>query len=239
MDPWQKLPDLAGAIFHHNGRKGRAKQPHLGYTHARFVHQMDILRMVSVDAFDLKMLAALQDDGRLTNQQLADKVGLSASQCSRRRMRLEEEKVIAGYHADLAGEALGFNLIAFIHITLATHSPDNAKKFRALVNRVDEIQEAYSLTGDADYLLKAVLRDLKSLSDIVNNVLMPHQSVAHVRSSIVLDRLKESANLPLKALAGYFVIPGRERSERAMMCNCTSENPYSRSWLWIPGLRFA
>jgi len=74
--------------------------------------------MISVDAFDLKMLAALQDDGRLTNQQLAELVGLSASQCSRRRMRLEQEKVIAGYHADLAGEALGFNLIAFIHITL-------------------------------------------------------------------------------------------------------------------------
>ncbi len=110
--------------------------------------------MISVDAFDLKMLAALQDDGRLTNQQLADLVGLSASQCSRRRMRLEEEKVIAGYHADLAGEALGFNLIAFIHITLATHSPDNAKKFRELVNRVDDIQEAYSLTGDADYVLE-------------------------------------------------------------------------------------
>jgi DNA-binding Lrp family transcriptional regulator len=108
--------------------------------------------------------------------------------------------VIAGYHADLAGEALGFELIAFIQITLATHSPDNAKKFRELVNRVDAIQEAYSLTGDADYLLKTVLRDLKSLSDIVNNVLMPHQSVAHVRSSIVLDRLKESAKLPLKAL---------------------------------------
>ena len=153
-----------------------------------------------MDAFDLKMLAALQDDGRLTNQQLADLVGLSASQCSRRRMRLEEEKVIAGYHADLAGEALGFELIAFIQITLATHSPDNAKKFRELVSRVDEIQEAYSLTGDADYLLKVVLRDLKGLSDIVNNVLMPHQSVAHVRSSIVLDRLKESAKLPLKAL---------------------------------------
>ena len=75
------------------------------------------------------------------------------------------------------GRRLGFGLIAFIHITLATHSPDNAKRFRALVNRVDEFQEAYSLTGDADYLLKAVLRDLKSLSDIVNNVLMPHQSV--------------------------------------------------------------
>mgnify|MGYP002423522479 CR=1 FL=1 len=104
----------------------------------------------------------------------------------------------------MAGASLGFSLIAFIHIPLATHSPDNAKRFRALVNRVDDIQEAYSLTGDADYLLKAVLRDLKSLSDIVNNVLMPHQSVAHVRSSIVLDRLKESARLPLASLS-----PGR------------------------------
>ena len=158
--------------------------------------------MIYADSLDLKILAALQDDGRLTNQQLADLVGLSASQCSRRRSRLEEEKVIAGYHASLAGEALGFSLIAFIQITLATHSPDNAKKFRALVGRVDDIQEAYALTGDADYLLKVVLRDLKGLSDIVNNVLMPHPSVAHVRSSIVLERLKESTRLPLKGIRG-------------------------------------
>lgn len=156
--------------------------------------------MIEVDSFDMKMLAALQEDGRLTNQQLADSVGLSASQCSRRRMRLEDEKVISGYHADLAPEALGFGVVAFIQVTLATHSPDNAKKFRTLVQRVDEIQEAYSLTGDADYVLKAVLRDLKGLSDLVNDVLMPHQSVAHVRSSIVLDRLKETSKLPLKVL---------------------------------------
>ena len=163
------------------------------------MHNLGNMRMIDVDAFDLKILAALQGDGQLTNQQLADLVGLSASQCSRRRMRLEQEKVISGYHADLSGEALGFNLIAFINITLATHSPDNAKKFRALINRIDEIQEAYALTGDADYVLKAVLRDLKGLSDIVNNVLMPHPSVAHVRSSVVLDRLKESTKLPLRS----------------------------------------
>jgi DNA-binding Lrp family transcriptional regulator len=181
-------------------RKVHANETGIRWDGARSVHESIKRRMIQVDAFDLKMLAALQDDGRLTNQELADRVGLSASQCSRRRMRLEEARVIAGYHADLSGEALGFNLIAFIHITLATHSPDNAKKFRALITGVDSIQEAYSLTGDADYVLKAVLRDLKSLSDIVNNVLMPHPSVAHVRSSVVLDRLKESTKLPLKAL---------------------------------------
>lgn len=156
--------------------------------------------MTLVDAFDLKILGALQDDGRLTNQELADLAGLSASQCSRRRMRLEEEKVISGYHADLSSEALGFGVVAFIQVTLATHSPDNSKRFRTLANRIDEIQEAYSLTGDADYVLKAVLRDLKGLSNLVNDVLMPHQSVAHVRSSIVLDRLKESTRLPLKEI---------------------------------------
>ena len=154
--------------------------------------------MISVDTFDLKILAALQDDGRLTNQQLADIAGLSASQCSRRRMRLEDEKVIAGYRAALDGPALGFNVIAFVHITLATHSPDNADKFRALMQRIDEIQEAYALTGDADYLLKLMLRDLKNLSEIINSVLMPHPSVAHVRSSIVLDRLKETHRLALR-----------------------------------------
>ncbi|WP_024520907.1 Lrp/AsnC family transcriptional regulator [Bradyrhizobium sp. Tv2a-2] len=154
--------------------------------------------MTSLDAFDLKILGALQDDGRFTNQELAEIAGLSASQCSRRRMRLEEEKVISGYRAELSSEALGLGVIAFIQITLATHSPDNARRFRELVNRIDDIQEAYSLTGDADYVIKAVLRDLKSLSDIVNDVLMPHPSVAHVRSSIVLDRLKESGKLPLR-----------------------------------------
>jgi DNA-binding Lrp family transcriptional regulator len=155
--------------------------------------------MTLLDTFDLKILGALQDDGRLTNQELAEIAGLSASQCSRRRMRLEQEKVISGYRAQLSSEALGLGVIAFIQITLATHSPDNAKRFRELVNRIDDIQEAYSLTGDADYVIKAVLRDLKSLSDIVNDVLMPHPSVAHVRSSIVLDRLKESGKLPLRA----------------------------------------
>jgi DNA-binding Lrp family transcriptional regulator len=186
-------------IFSPQARNVHAYERDFGYKHAQSMHKIGILRMIPVDGFDLKILAALQDDGRLTNQQLADIAGLSASQCSRRRMRLEQDRVISGYHADLASEALGFNVIAFIHITLATHSPDNAKRFRALVNRVDDIQEAYSLTGDADYLLKTVLRDLKSLSDIVNNVLMPHQSVAHVRSSIVLDRLKETQKLPLKS----------------------------------------
>jgi DNA-binding Lrp family transcriptional regulator len=151
----------------------------------------------SLDSLDLRLLAALQDNGRLTNQEIGERIGLSPSQCSRRRVALEEAGLIRGYRADLAAEALGFRLLVFINVTLAAHSRDNARAFRDLITRVDEVQEAYALTGDADYLLKVVVRDLKDLSVLVNDVLLPHETVARVRSSIVLDRLKESARLKL------------------------------------------
>jgi len=151
-----------------------------------------------MDAFDLRILTALQENGRLTNQELADQVGLSASQCSRRRAALEEAGAIRGYRAELAAEALGLEVLVFVQVTLAKHSPDNAKRFHQLVSGIEEVQEAYALTGEADYLVKMALPDLKTLSSILNDVLMPHESVAHVRSSVVLQRLKETARLPLK-----------------------------------------
>ena len=156
------------------------------------------MQTIELDEFDLRLLGALQADGRLTNQELADKVGLSASQCSRRRSWLEESGIIRGYHADLSPEALGFGVLVFVHVTLSAHSPDNSKRFRDLVARSEDIQEAYSLTGETDYLLKMVLPDLKSLAATVNERLLAHDTVAHVRSSVVLDRLKETARLPLK-----------------------------------------
>jgi DNA-binding Lrp family transcriptional regulator len=156
------------------------------------------MHTIDLDDFDFRLLGALQEDGRLTNQELAERVGLSASQCSRRRARLEESGIIRGYHAELAADVLGLGVLVFVHVTLSTHSPDNSKRFRDLVARSDEIQEAYSLTGETDYLLKMVLPDLKSLATTVNERLLAHDTVAHVRSSVVLDRLKETARLPLK-----------------------------------------
>ena len=151
-----------------------------------------------MDDADIRILRALQDEGRLGNNELAEKVGLSASQCSRRRAALEEAGVIASYHADLSPEALGFDVLVFVHVTLATHSPDNAKRFVALVASLDEVQEAYSLTGESDYLVKLSVPTLKDLSRLLAEVFLPHESVAHVRSSIVLDRLKQNNRLPLK-----------------------------------------
>jgi DNA-binding Lrp family transcriptional regulator len=156
------------------------------------------MQTIDIDATDLRLLDALQTDGRLTNQELADRIGLSASQCSRRRVRLEESGIIRAYRADLAADALGFNVLVFVEVALSKHSPDNSKRFRDLVSRTDEIQEAYSLTGQTDYLLKMILPDLSSLSKAVNETLLANESVAHVRSSVVLDRLKETSRLPLK-----------------------------------------
>jgi DNA-binding Lrp family transcriptional regulator len=155
-----------------------------------------------MDDFDLKLLRALQEDGRLTNNDLADRVGLSASQCSRRRQALENAGVIEGYQAALSSEALGLAVLAFVHVTLATHSPDNAKRFQQLIDRTEEVQEAYSLTGEADYLVKIAVPDLKALSRILSEVFLAHGSVAHVHSAIVLDRLKKVARLPLTHLRG-------------------------------------
>lgn len=154
-----------------------------------------------MDEFDLKLLDALQDDGRLTNNELADRIGLSASQCSRRRTALEQSGVIESYRAVLAAEALGLDVLVFIQVALATHSPDSAQAFAKLIGGIEEIQEAFSLTGEADYLIKMAVPDLKTLSRILSNVFLPHRSVAHLRSSVVLDRVKQTTRLPLRHLS--------------------------------------
>jgi DNA-binding Lrp family transcriptional regulator len=155
-----------------------------------------------MDGFDLKLLTALQQDGRLTNNELAERIGLSPSQCSRRRLALEQSGVIEGYHAALANETVGLGVVVFVQVSLAAQSPDSAQAFGKLIRGMAEVQEAYALTGEADYLIKMVVPDLKALSRILNDVLLPHRSVGHVRTSVVLDRIKQTTQLPLGHLLG-------------------------------------
>jgi len=150
-----------------------------------------------IDQFDRKILALLQEDARLTNGDLSERVNLSPSQCSRRRQRLEGEGFIRAYRAVLDRDRLGFSLVNMVTVTLATHNRDNARRFAELVSRLPEVQEAHALTGEMDYILKVVTPDLKSLSEFVNDVLLPHESVQHVKTAIVLQTLKETAALPL------------------------------------------
>lgn len=152
---------------------------------------------LQIDQFDRRILKLLQEDARLTSADLSQRVNLSASQCARRRQRLEEAGLIGGYRAVLDRERLGFSLVNIVTVTLATHNRDNARRFAALVADLPQVLEAHALTGEMDYSLKVVTPDLKSLSDFVNDVLLPHESVQHVKTAIVLQTLKETTALPL------------------------------------------
>ncbi len=153
--------------------------------------------MSILDNFDIKMLSALQENGRLTNQELADMVNLSPSQCSRRRTQLEEAGLISGYMARLDHDSLGFGLTVFVNVMLATHNRDNARKFARLMTALPNVLEAYALTGEMDYQIKMVVRDLAELSHIINDELMPHDSVQTVKSTIVLETIKSTTQLPI------------------------------------------
>lgn len=155
------------------------------------------MNLAQLDGFDRKILSHLQADARLTNNDLSERVNLSPSQCSRRRQRLEEEGFIRGYRAVLDRDRLGFPLTNVITVTLATHNRDNARRFAELVTRLPQVQEAHALTGEMDYILKVVTPDLKALSEFVNGELLPHESVQHVKTAIVLETLKETGALPL------------------------------------------
>lgn len=152
---------------------------------------------MDLDATDLRILDALQEKGDLTNQGLAERVHLSASQVSRRRARLEQDGVIRRYRAELDGERLGLSTVVFIHVTLSRHNAANARRFRDLAAMTPEVQEAYALTGEADYLLKIVVASLPDLARFVNDVLLPHESVSQVRSEVVLETLSERRSLPI------------------------------------------
>lgn len=157
----------------------------------------DYARMDEIDGFDRKILAALQADGRLTNNELAERVGLSASQCSRRRARLEDNGTIKGYHAVVERERVGIGLVSMISITLATHNDDNAQRLRELLGTLSNVQEAHALTGEMDYSIKVVTPDLKALAALINETLLPHEAVQNVKTAIVLDTLKETLSLPI------------------------------------------
>lgn len=153
--------------------------------------------MSGLDPADLRLLRALQQDGRLTNQQLAEQVNLSASQCSRRRSQLERDGVIAGYRALVDRDRVDLGIAAFVNVGLSSHTRNSAAQFAGYLSRIPEVVEAHALTGDMDYQLKVVVADLAGLSRLINDVLLPHEAVDTVRTSIILQTLKENAPLPL------------------------------------------
>jgi len=150
-----------------------------------------------VDSFDKKILQIIQISADQSNATIGEAIGLSASQVSRRRRQLEDNGVIVGYRAVLSPAALGFMLDAIIRIKLATHSEKSALQFRKFVQGLDEIRFACAITGSADYLLHIRVTDLEALSSLINKRLLPHELVSEVRSEVVLDLIKDNAELAL------------------------------------------
>ncbi|TCJ14986.1 Lrp/AsnC family transcriptional regulator [Parasulfuritortus cantonensis] len=153
---------------------------------------------MQLDRYDRHILRLLQDDGRLSNQELADRIGLSPSPCLRRVRALEEAGVIAGYRAMLDAKALGLSLMALIHISMDQHTPERFEGFEAAVRAIPEILECLLITGQsADYQLKAVVRDMDAYQELLLDRVTRIPGVTGVHSSFVLRRVVDKTALPV------------------------------------------
>lgn len=155
--------------------------------------------MTSLDRTDLRLLAELQRDGRVTNAELADRVSLSPSACLRRVQRLEAEGVIAGYAAQVDPQAVGLGLQAFVRVQLAKHEAAAIERFVGQVNAWEEVVACHALTGDMDYLMHVYVADLEHFSRFLLDRLLNDSGVADVNSSFVLRTVKQTGALPLQA----------------------------------------
>ncbi|MCD9027963.1 Lrp/AsnC family transcriptional regulator [Luteimonas sp. BDR2-5] len=151
----------------------------------------------SLDRTDLLLLAELQRQGRLTNADLAERVHLSPSACLRRVQRLERDGVIAGYRAEVSAGRLGLGLQAFVRVQLKHHDSAAVAGFAQLVDGWDEVVTCHALSGDMDYLLQVVVRDLAHFSRFLLDRLLNQPAVEDVNSSFVLRTVKAWRGLPL------------------------------------------
>lgn len=157
-------------------------------------------RMTDLDATDIRLLAALQRQGRAALAELAEAAGLSASQAGRRLSRLEESGTIQSYAALLDPQAIGLGVLAIAQVSLERHAEPIVEAFQKLVRDTPEILDAYSVTGEADFVLRIVAPDLAGFADFVSARLLRQEGIRSVRSSIVLHRIKQTTALPLPIL---------------------------------------
>ncbi|HSI61377.1 MAG TPA: Lrp/AsnC family transcriptional regulator [Ideonella sp.] len=155
----------------------------------------------SLDSIDRRLLQALQANGRITYDELADGVGLSPSAALRRVKRLEESGVIAAYVALLRAEAVGLGLTAYVNVRLEKHTEHHKRSpmdhFKAAVQTWPEVVECVSLTGEMDYLLRVVVADMAHYARFISDTLLRHPSVQDCKSSFVLERVKGTTALPV------------------------------------------
>lgn len=153
---------------------------------------------MSIDRYDQQILEILQLDGRINNQDLADRIGLSPSPCLRRVRALEDSGLIRGYHAVLDAKKLGLSLTALIFISMDQHTPERFANFEVSVALLPEVMECLLITGhDADYQLKVAVRDMDHYQDLLLNKLTRIEGVTGVHSSFVLRTVLNKTTLPV------------------------------------------
>lgn len=154
--------------------------------------------MIKLDQYDRRILETLQEEGRISNQDLAERIGLSPSPCLRRVRALEESGLIVGYRALLDARKLGLTLMALIHISMDRHTPERFTRFDAAVSALPEVLECLLITGqEADYQLKVVVRDMEAYQALLLNKITRIEGVSGVHSSFVLRRIVDRTTLPL------------------------------------------
>lgn len=153
------------------------------------------------DAIDARILAALQEDGRLSNVELAERVGLSPSPCLRRVKLLEEAGVIEGYRANLARKALSLGLTVFVGIKVDGHRDVNANALQETMCRLPEVVACHLVSGEADFLLEVVVPDLAAYEAFLVGTLLKMPMIKDIRSNFAIRTVKANAPLPLGHLA--------------------------------------
>lgn len=152
---------------------------------------------IRLDTIDRRILDHLQGHARATTLELAAATHLSPAQCNRRHRRLEELGLVTRYETRLDAPRLGLHVVAFVNVTMERGHIRELGRFKALVGDLAQIQECYAVTGDSDYVMKVVARDLKSLSDFLMDTLMRSPGVQSVRSTVCLDEIKCTSALPV------------------------------------------
>lgn len=153
---------------------------------------------MDIDRYDRQILAILQSDGRISNQDLAERIGLSPSPCLRRVRALEEGGVIAGYRALLDAKRLGLTLMALVGISMDQHTPERFASLEAAIADIPEVLECLLITGQqADYQLKVVVADMNAYQELLLNRITRIQGVTGVHTSFVLRRVIDRTALPL------------------------------------------
>ncbi|MBF9198242.1 Lrp/AsnC family transcriptional regulator [Microvirga terrestris] len=155
---------------------------------------------IDLDAIDLKILGALQADGRLTNQELADQVGLSPSPCLRRVRRLERDGFIRGYRAVLGREYVGLGLTVFVDIKVEKHSRENATALQEALAAMAEVVACHMVSGTADFMAEIVVPNLKAYERLLSEKLLTLPMIGDIRSNFSLSRVKSDAAIPLTHL---------------------------------------